>query len=176
MNETTVHLIEACRRGEQGAQLKMYKQYARLLYAACIRITGNTEEAEEAMQDSFLKIFTRIDQYSDGQSFEAWMHRIAVRTAIDYVRRQTPEMEELSVNYAEPEDDGPNEDEINYSVNQIKEAVKKLQPGYRIVFSLFYFEGYDTEEIASILQIQPASVRSQCLRAKRKLLEIMQLN
>lgn len=176
MNETTVHLIEACRRGEHSGQLRLYKQYARLLFVACLRIVGNTQEAEEAMQDSFLKIFTRIDQYQDGQSFEAWMHRIAVHTAIDYVRRQSQEFEELSVNYAEPEEDGPDEEDINYSVKQIKEAMEKLQPGYRVVFSLFYFEGYDTEEIASVLHIQPASVRSQCLRARRKLLEIIQRN
>lgn len=82
------------------------KQFAQRLYVACLRIVGNVPEAEEAMQDSFLKIFTRLDQYRDGQCFEAWMHRIAVHTAIDYVRRQTPDWEELSDDYTEPDDDG----------------------------------------------------------------------
>ena len=133
-------------------------------------------EAEEAMQDSFLKIFTRLDQYHDGQCFEAWMHRIAIHTAIDYVRRQAPDQEELSDNLAEPETDGPDEEEIQYSVAQIKEATKKLPAGYRIILSLYLFEGYDMEEIASILKIQPPSVRSQYLRAKRKLLDIIAAN
>ena len=75
--------------------------------------------------------------------------------------RQAPDQEELSDNLAEPETDGPDEEEIQYSVAQIKEATKKLPAGYRIILSLYLFEGYDMEEIASILKIQPPSVRSQ---------------
>lgn len=96
MDKVTEHLIEGCRREDRSSQLKLYKQYAQRLYIACLRIVGNSSEAEEAMQDSFLKIFTRLDQYHDGQCFEAWMHRIAIHTAIDYVRRQAPDQEELS--------------------------------------------------------------------------------
>lgn len=176
MNETTAQLIEGCRSGKRSAQLALYKLFARRLYIACLRIVGNSAEAEEAMQDSFLKIFTRIDQYKDNQCFEAWIHRIAVHTAIDYVRRQTPEWENLSDNYADPSSDGPDEEEIQYSVRQVKEATSKLPPGYRIILSLYLFEGYDMEEIASILNIQPPSVRSQYLRAKRKLLDIIATN
>lgn len=176
MEETHAHLIEGCRSGNRTAQLTLYKQFAQRLYIACLRIVGNTSEAEEAMQDTFLKIFTRLDQYHEGQCFEAWMHRIAIHTAIDYVRRQTPDWEELSDNYSAPDDDGPDEEEIQYSVAQVKEACKKLPAGYRVILSLYLFEGYDMEEIASILKIQPPSVRSQYLRAKRKLLDIIAAN
>lgn len=176
MNETTAQLIEGCRSGKRSAQLALYKQFAHRLYIACLRIVGNSAEAEEAMQDSFLKIFNRIDQYNDQQCFEAWMHRIAVHTAIDYVRRQTPKWEELSDNYVDPAPDGPDEEEIQYSVRQIKEATHKLPPGYRIILSLYLFEGYDMEEIASILNIKPPSVRSQYRRAKLKLLDIITTN
>lgn len=173
MEETNAYLIEGCRKGNRNAQLALYKQFAQRLYTACLRITGNAPDAEEAMQDAFLKIFTHLDQYREGQCFEAWMRRIAVHTAIDYVRRQAPEWEELSDNYAEPDEEEPNEEEIQYSVARIKEACKKLPAGYRVILSLSLFEGYDREEIASILKIQPSSVRSQYLRAKRKLLDII---
>jgi len=173
MDEATLYLVNACRKGNRSAQLNLYKQFARQIYVACLRIVGNSGEAEEAMQDAFLKAFTHLDQYRDGQSFGAWIHRIAVHTAIDYVRRQNPEMEELSENYNPTEEDGPDEDEIQYSVEQIKAATQKLATGYRVILSLYLFEGYDMEEIASILNIRPPSVRSQYLRAKRKLLEIM---
>lgn len=176
MEETTAHLVEDCRRGNRSAQLRLYKQFAQRLYVACLRIVGNGAEAEEAMQDTFLKIFTRLDQYHDGQCFEAWMHRIAVHTAIDYVRRQTPDFEELSDNYVEPESEAPDEEELQYSVALIKEATRKLPAGYRVILSLYLFEGYDMEEIASILNIQPPSVRSQYLRAKRKLLDLIATN
>lgn len=176
MEETTENLIKKCRSGNRPAQLALYERYARKLYIACLRIVGNAPEAEEAMQDSFLKIFTRLEQYQDGQCFEAWMHRIAIHTAIDYVRRHTLEWEELSNNYAEPIEDEPDDENIEYTVAQIKEATKKLPAGYRVVLSLYLFEGYDMEEISSILKIQPASVRTQYMRAKRKLLDIMTVN
>lgn len=176
MNETTAYRIEGCRRGDRKAQLELYKQFAPLLYRACLRIVGQPSEAEEAMQDAFLKVFTRLDQYHDGQCFEAWIHRIAVHTAIDYVRRQTPEWDELPDNMADPADNEPDEEAIRYSVEQIKDATKKLPAGYRVILSLYLFEGYDMEEIASILHIQPPSVRSQYLRAKRKLIELIASN
>lgn len=168
---TTENLVESCRKGKRTAQLALYERFARTLYIACLRITGNPAEAEEAMQDSFLKIFNRLAQYDGNQSFEAWIHRIAVHTAIDYVRKQNRVFEELTDNYPEPESDAPDEEEIQCSVRQVKAAAAKLPPGYRIVLSLYLFEGYDMEEIASILHIQPPSVRTQYLRAKRKLLE-----
>ncbi len=173
MEKRTDHLIADCRRGSRTAQLNLYKQYAQFLYVTCLRITGNAQEAEEAMQDSFLKVFTRIDQFNDGQCFEAWMRRIAVHTAIDYVRRQSPDMDELPPHLAEAEPDGPDEEEIRYSVAQVRKAASQLPAGYRVILSLYLFEGYDMEEIASILNIQPPSVRSQYLRAKKKLLDIL---
>ena len=173
MEKTNKHLIEACRKGNRTAQLTLYKTYAQKLYNVCLRIIGNTNDAEEAMQDAFLKIFTRIDQFKEGQIFEAWIRQIAVHTAIDYVRQQTPEWEELSEKLWIPEEEIEEEEEIQYSVEQIKRACKELPPGYRIILSLYLFEGYDMEEIASILKIQPASVRSQYLRGKQKLLNII---
>ncbi|MDR1623971.1 MAG: RNA polymerase sigma factor [Tannerellaceae bacterium] len=176
MEETIDRLIEKCRHGNRPAQLKLYERYARRLYNACLRITGNASEAEEAMQDSFLKVFTRLEQYQDGECFEAWMHRIAIHTAIDYVRRHTLEWEELSGNYAEPDDEEPDDEDIEYTVTQIKEGIKKLPAGYRAVLSLYLFEGYDMEEISAILNIRPVSVRTQYMRAKRKLLDIIATN
>ncbi|MDR0429704.1 MAG: RNA polymerase sigma factor [Tannerellaceae bacterium] len=177
MKEVTENLIEKCRRGNRSAQLALYNRYARRLYIACLRIVGNVPDAEEAMQDSFLKIFTRLEQYQDGQCFEAWIHRIAVHTAIDYVRKHTQEWEELSENVAEPiTDDEPDDSDIEYSVAQVKDATQKLPMGYRVVLSLYLFEGYDMEEISSILKLQSSSVRSQYMRAKRKLLDIITAN
>jgi RNA polymerase sigma-70 factor (ECF subfamily) len=179
MDESTAYLIEDCRRGKQPAQLTLYTKYAQRLYIACLRITGNRMEAEEAMQDTFLKVFSHLAQYRSDQNFEAWIHRIAVHTAIDYVRRQTQAWEDLSPNHqaGQPDEADESEEEaIHCAVAQVKTAMQKLPAGYRIVLSLYLFEGYDTEEIASILNIQPSGVRTQYLRAKRKLLEIIKAN
>jgi RNA polymerase sigma-70 factor (ECF subfamily) len=174
MDETITLLIDHCRQGSKAAQLALYKRYAQMLYIACLRIVGNRVEAEEAMQDAFLKVFSKLDQYCNEQNFEAWIHRIAVHTAIDYVRRQTQEWEEIPVNFAEPaQEDDDEEESIQYAVEQVKAGLQKLPAGYRIVLSLYLFEGYDMDEIASILNIQPVSARTQYLRAKRKLVEIV---
>lgn len=165
-------MIDACRRGNKPAQMKLYKKYSQKLYAACLRIVGNSAEAEEAMQDSFLKIFSKLDQYQTEHNFEAWIQRIAVHTAIDYVRRQSPYREELPDNIPYNDDESDADyDAIHLAVERIKQASERLPAGYRTVLSLYLFEGYDMDEISSILKIQPPSVRTQYLRAKRKLLE-----
>jgi RNA polymerase sigma-70 factor (ECF subfamily) len=177
MENLPIHLIEACRRGNKAAQLRLYKKYASKLYMTCLRITGNKMDAEESMHDAFLKVFNHLDLFREEQNFEAWIHRIAVHVAIDFVRRQNMKWEDLLPNYAETNEEDETQEEYNqYAVEQIKEAVQKLPAGYRVVLSLYLFEGYDTEEIASILKIQPASVRTQYLRAKRKLLDITAIN
>ena len=156
------------------AQMAFYDDYAKMLYATCFRILGNREEAEEAMQDSFLKIFESIGtQYVENGALEAWMRRIASHTAIDYLRRSKPEWDFLSEDLPDEPEADVDETFLDRSVDEIKAAMNRLAEGYRVVLSLYLFEGYDMEEIASILKIRPASVRSQYLRAKRKLLEII---
>lgn len=175
MDKVIEHLIAGCRRRDRNAQLGLYERYARALYATCLRIVVDPREAEEAMQDAFLKIFTHIEEYSGEASdaFGAWMRQIAVRTAIDHVRREEPEWEELPANWAIADEEEPDEDAVHYSVERVKRAMGMLPTGYRVVLSLYLFEGYDLEEIAIILRLRPASVRSQYLRAKRKLIDIV---
>lgn len=173
MDKNYTHLIDQCSRKNPKAQMVLYELYAKRLYSACFRIVGNANEAEEAMQDAFLKIFMRIDQYDRSKNFEVWMHRIAVNTAIDYVRRQLPLEEAFSENMltkAEEMIDEGDEEEIAFSVGKIKEGIRLLAPGYRLILTLYLFEGYDMEEISSILQIKPASVRTQYMRGKNKLI------
>ena len=170
MEKEIKNWIEGCRKGLRSAQLKLYERYARMLFASCYRILANTEEAEEAMQDSFLKIFTHLEQYHEEMNFEAWVRRIAIHTAIDYVRQRSEELELPTDNLPDlPEEE--EEEEPRYTVDQVRHAMEQLPNGYRVVLSLYLFEGYDMEEIAQILHVKPASVRSQYLRGKRKLIE-----
>ncbi|WP_080906056.1 RNA polymerase sigma factor [Parabacteroides sp. Marseille-P3160] len=171
MEAETAELIKECRKGKRVAQLNLYSRYAGWIYATCLRIVGNSMEAEEAMQDSFLKALTRLEQYHEGQSFDAWLKQIAVHTSIDYVRRKVPDWEELKETADIPSEEDADAAEITCTVERIKREIANLPPGYRLILSLSLFEGYDTDEIASILKIKPVTVRSQYLRAKRKLLE-----
>ena len=128
MDKVIEHLIAGCRRRDRNAQLGLYERYVRALYATCLRIVVDPREAEEAMQDAFLKIFTHIEEYSGEASdaFEAWMRQIAVRTAIDHVRREEPEWEELPANWAIADEEEPDEDAVHYSVERVKRAIDNI--------------------------------------------------
>ncbi|MDD2437613.1 MAG: RNA polymerase sigma factor [Massilibacteroides sp.] len=172
--ENNTYLIDGCCRKDPKAQMELYEGYAKRLYMACFRIIGNTAEAEEAMQDAFLKIFTRISQYDRTKNFEVWMHRIAVNTAIDYVRKQVPLIEELVENRIEPKEEDDNDaEELTLSVEKVKKGITQLAPGYRLILTLYLFEGYDMEEIAMILKVKPSTIRTQYMRGKNKLVELM---
>ncbi len=174
METNNTHLIDRCCRKDSKAQMELYGRYAKRLYMTCFRIIGSTVDAEEAMQDAFLKIFMRIDQYDRTKNFEVWMQRIAVNTAIDYVRKQTPLTEELFENKIELEEETvEDEEDLSLSVEKIKNGIQQLAPGYRLILSLYLFEGYDMEEIAQILKVRPSTVRSQYMRGKNKLVELM---
>jgi len=179
MDESEKHIIDDCRRGKSSAQLKLYNLYAQPMFAACYRIIGNKSDAEEAMQDSFMKVFTHLDQYHDIQSFGALLHRVAVHTAVDYVRRNsidfisTDNHETMIENIADTDEDSIDEESLQLSVAKVKQSMQQLSDGFRTILSLYLFEGYDIDEIASILKIKPVSVRTQYLRAKRKLVELM---
>ncbi len=175
MDKKHEHLIEGCRKRERNAQQTLYKEYAPWLYRVCLRIVTNPAEAEEAMQDSIMKILTHIGEYKAPASFEGWMQQITVRTAIDHLRLQKEEWEDLPENcqIIDEDTDEDEEEAIRYSVENIKNALNLLAPGFRVILSLYLFEGYDMDEIASILNLQPASVRSQYSRGKKKLIETL---
>lgn len=167
MDDILQHLIESSKRGEESSLVALYDRYAQWLFQICLRIIGNAEEAEEAMQDTFLKAFSSIDKFQ-GDSFSAWLKQIAVHTAIDALRKQK-EYDSI----AQDDENEADEESIQLSVEKIRKAMQQLPDGYRVILSLYLFEGYDMEEISSILHIKAASVRSQYLRGKQKLLNII---
>lgn len=175
-------IIEGCRRGDRCSQLAFYRQLAPGLYAACLRITADSAEAEEAMHDAMLKAFAAL---ADGMEAprvpQAWVRSIAVRVAIDRVRSRRVSFVSLddvaqTGDMADRADyDGGDHDEaaVGLSVDAIRRAVAGLPDGYRVVLSLHLFEGYDFDEIASILNVKPVSVRSQFLRGRRRLIQML---
>jgi RNA polymerase sigma factor (sigma-70 family) len=134
-------------------------------------------EAEDVMQESFLAAFLKISTYRGEMSFGSWLKKIVINKSIDVLRSRKIRFEEINEkvgNYSEPgESDPDNTEENAYRVSQIREAVKKLPDGFRIVISLALFEGFDHEEIAEILKISESTSRSQLARAKKKLIEYL---
>lgn len=166
-------LIEACRRGKSAAQYELYRQYYKAMYNTALRILGDTLEAEDTMQEAFLSAFQRIADYRGEVSFGAWLRRIVVNRAIDELRKRKAWLVQLEKVPEMREAEAETEDFSALRVETVKRAVAQLPDGYRIVFSLHVFEGYDHEEIAQIMNISEAASRSQLCRARKRLSDLL---
>jgi RNA polymerase sigma-70 factor (ECF subfamily) len=141
------------------------------MFSICMRLVNNTAEAEDVMQEAFLNAFTKIDTYKGEVSFGAWLKRIVINRSLDYLKKRKVKFEEINEKTNQLPDYQMEIKEVNMEV--IKDAIQKLPDGYRVVLSLFLIEGYDHEEISEILGISNSNSRTQYLRAKNKLRELL---
>lgn len=168
-------LIEGCRRGDRKAQTGLYRMYYRAMYNVSLRLLNNAADAEDVMQESFLAAFLRIGTYRGEVSFGSWLKRIVVNRSIDMLRSRKAGFTDADENL--PDDGGddaifPEEEagDAARTVERVRKALQGLPDGFRVVLTLFLFEGYDHEEIARILGISESTSRSQLARAKKKLI------
>lgn len=157
--------------GSQKAQFQLYKLYYKPMYSVCMRIINNATDAEDIMQEAFLNAFKKINTYKGEVSFGAWLKRIVINRSLDYLKKRKVKFEEISEKTTKIEDYQMETKEVN--VKLIKDAIQKLPDGYRVVLTLYLIEGYDHEEISEILGISNSNSRTQFLRAKNKLREIL---
>jgi RNA polymerase sigma factor (sigma-70 family) len=167
-------LIELCRRGDQKAQFEIYRLYHVAMYNTTLRIVGDPADAEDVMQEAFLKAFTKIRTYRGEVSFGAWLKKIVVNKSLDFLRLKKIQVSLDEVGEVEEIADEPVDiADVTPKVDQIRKAIRALPEGYRIVLTLILLEGYDHEEVAGILRISNATSRTQYHRAKKKLLELI---
>jgi RNA polymerase sigma-70 factor (ECF subfamily) len=166
-------LIALCRDGNRDAHYRLYKLYSKAMFNVGFRITGNDEDAEDALQEAFVSAFRNLHHYRGDATFGAWLKRIVVNKAINIVKRKKhepiPENDRWDV-----AEEGEQEDyKEGLTVDRVKHAINQLPDGYRAVLSLYLMEGYDHEEIAGIMGISESTSKSQLNRAKSKLREIL---
>ncbi|ANE50165.1 RNA polymerase sigma factor [Flavisolibacter tropicus] len=166
-------LIEGCQREDRKMQQQLYQRFAPKMYGVCLRYAGNIEEAEDILQEGFIKVFRKIGSFRGEGSFEGWIRRIFVNTAIEHFRRKSylqpiTEREETTVEnkYLSVLDSLAEKDIIN--------LVQQLSPGYRTVFNMYVIEGYTHKQIAEMLGISEGTSKSQLSRAKSILQELVQ--
>jgi len=171
--DETTKLVELCRKGNSKAQYELYRLYSKAMYNTSLRIVGNREEAEDVLQEAFLDGFTKIDFYRGESTFGAWLKSIVVNKSIARLRNRRLHFEDIDSFPAEPADDENDDFEEDVNTIQIlKMLLNELSSGYRLVLSLYLFEGYDHKEISQILGISEVTSRSQFIRAKQRLLEL----
>ncbi len=164
--------IQACVARERWAQRKLYEDYYGPLMGLCLRYADNQDDALDILHDGYIKIFRHIGKYQPGTSLIAWMRRIMVNTAIDYYRKKNRRRtEDLDMAQGVPEYD-PGVISM-LSVKDILMCIQKLSPAYRSVFNLYVIEGYAHKEIADILNITESTSRSNLVKARMKLREMI---
>ncbi|HVW94553.1 MAG TPA: sigma-70 family RNA polymerase sigma factor [Mucilaginibacter sp.] len=169
------NLVVECKQGSKKACYELYKLYSKAMLNVAFRIVGNIAEAEDVLQEAFVDAFGKLKDFRQDTTFGLWLKQIVVNRSINLLRKRRLELVELESEQLEniAGDEIEDDEEIRYQVSKVKDAIKELPDGYRIVLSLYLLEGYDHEEIGQILNITESTSRTQFLRAKRKLLEIL---
>jgi RNA polymerase sigma-70 factor (ECF subfamily) len=166
-------LIDECRRGNRKAQFRLYELYSRAMYNAAYRILNNREEAEDMLQEAFTECFRNISSFRSDSTFGAWLKKIVVNRCINRLRKRETELvyidDYMPVEHAMEEEPATSWPEASV----ISKAVEQLPDGYRAVFSLYLLEGYDHSEISQIMNISESTSKTQYLRAKEKLKQIL---
>lgn len=164
-------LIDQCIKGNQRAQFQLYKLYYKSMYSVSLRIVNNETEAEDIMQESFLKAFKKMHTYRGEVSIGAWLKKIVINRSLDHLKKKKVKFEEVNARTAQLADDSDTCEEVD--VESIKNAIRQLPDGYRTILSLHLIEGYDHDEISGILGISNSASRTQYSRAKSKLKELL---
>ncbi|MDL2322395.1 sigma-70 family RNA polymerase sigma factor [Bacteroidales bacterium OttesenSCG-928-A17] len=160
-------LIAACKKNETWAMKRLYELYAPTMLGLCVRYMSNTENAKDVMQEGFMTVFSKIDTFNASGSFEGWMRRIFVTTALKAIRK----MQLFAwVDVDEYGDSIPDSDYSGLeklSADEIAGCIAELSTNLRIVFNMYVIEGYSHAEIAQILNIKESSSRSSFTRARQ---------
>ncbi len=170
-------IIELSKEGNPKAQYQLYKLYSKAMFNICIRMLNNREEAEDLLQESFTDAFMKLGTFRYESSFGTWMKRIVINKCINSIQKKKVDLvlSEQQVEAADPEET-VDYSRIEMDVRKIHHAMEELPDGYRVIFSLYAMEGYDHTEIAQILGISESTSKSQYLRAKQKIRDIIDKN
>ncbi len=174
---TEEELIRGCIREEAACQRQLFNQYASRMLGVCNRYARNAADAEDILQDAFIKIFDKIHQFKFEGSFEGWVRRIMVNTALKKYSLRRYEKEVVGYEIKD-RDESAMEPSAYTHLNQkeILDLINNLPDGYRLIFNLYVLEGFAHEEIAEMLHIQPGTSRSQLVKARTMLQkQILQL-
>jgi RNA polymerase sigma factor (sigma-70 family) len=160
-------IIEGCAKHERKAQQVLYDKYSRFLLGVCLRYASDKAEAEDILQDSFLKIFFNIKDFSGTGSFIGWLRKVAVNTAITHYHKNLKFRYHIEIEeYVSDETGVVSFEEDFFTSDELYKVLNELPTGYRLVFNLYAVEGYKHKEIAEILGIDTNTSKSQYSRAK----------
>jgi len=164
---TEEQLIEGCKKGKRRAQEELYNTFSSKMMGVCLRYAGEKETARDLLQEGFIKVFTKIEDYSGSGSFEGWIRKIFVNCALEYLRMHDAIREAVDLDCLGSLQASFSSPIKTLTASELMELIKSLPAGYRTVFNLFAIEGYSHKEISLMLNITESSSRSQLAHARQ---------
>ena len=167
-------IIERSKQGNRQSQYQLYKLYSRAMFNICLRMMNDRDLAEDMLQESFTEAFRRLDSFRFESTFGAWLKMIVINRCLNEIKRKKAQLEFFdNMSPFEDEEDITDEQESGLSPDKVKRAMELLPKGSRMIFSLYLLEGYDHQEISGILNISESNSKTQYMRAKHRIKEIL---
>lgn len=167
-NKTIDELIELCKTKNERAQMEVYRRYHLAMYHSALRIVQQPVDAEDVMHDGFLTAFEKLEQYKGNNKFGGWLKQITLRKALNFCEMRN-KANKTTLNEDVLATETPTENEDGQAKKRLEAAMNQLNPRYRNALILMYYEGYDYEEIGSILKMSYGNCRTLISRAKEQL-------
>ena len=166
-------ILQGCLRNEASAQKELYNKYSPKMLAVCYRFGHNKEDAEDMLQEGFIKVFSQIHTFRSQGAFEGWIRRIIVHTCINNLKKNKKFNESVDLIHATSHQIREESVPSIVQAKQVVECIRLLPLGYRTVLNLYAIEGYSHKEISIVLEIEESTSRSQYTRAKQMLEDIL---
>jgi len=166
-------LIQACINEERSAQKMLYDMYSPKMYYVCLRYARHELEAQDMLQDGFVKVFDKIASFKNNGSFEGWIRRIVVNTSLNHCRKRSFKQEQIGI------EDYQDKVVDSKAISQLGEKellalIQKLPDGYKMVFNLYVIEGYSHKEIGDMLSVTESTSRSQLAKARKWMQNVLE--
>lgn len=164
-------LVTACLKGDPHAQKALFEKFAPKMFAVCLRYMGNSDDAQDALQDGFVKVFSKLSDFKNEGVLEGWIRRIIVNTCLDVIRKNQKTKLDVSISDVEYQLEYNDLGLQSLELEELMNLVQSMPNGYRVVFNMFAIEGYSHREIGEKLGINENTSKSQYLRARAFLRE-----
>ncbi len=166
---TLENLIEGCKGNDKRCQEMLYRTFSSKMYGICLRFAKNEVEAEDILQEGFIKVFTNLHTFRNECHIEGWIRRIMINTAINFYKKKLPSLLDLDFDRLETSSVSHSSAIDNLSTEELQNYIHDLPKGYRMVFNLNAIEGYSHKEISKMLKISVNTSKSQLARARKAL-------
>ena len=170
---TEAQMVEGCQKNDPRFQKLVYDKFGGTMLGVCMRYANNRYEAEDILQEGFIKVFTKCKSFKSQGSFEGWIRRVMVTTSLEYYRKNLKSNLMVDIDDHHESLKGDSLVFTDYDTQKLLDAIKSLSHGYRMVFNLYVVEGYNHKEIGEMLGISEGTSKSQLARSKGVLKEIL---